>query len=208
MHRVRRNKNRQTARGARTEASDRSTLQPKHRNTDSLPLLCSHSSLYAGVKLSLHPSIAPPLLAPRPRARYFFLGDVDGLLDPNLMLQPFIFPFTQVSNPGLNPPTPPHLARQAKATYVFVVITLDKNRAVGGVLLALLAERHRLTETMSVLRRAHGKALGSSWQELGASETEDTALYDAWLEHRGLAAALEAVESEINGIRHGDFSLA
>jgi len=100
------------------------------------------------------------------------------------------------------------LARRAKATYVFFVITLDKNRVVGGVLLTLLADRHRLTEAMSVLRRAHGKALTSSWQDLGASEAEDTTLYDAWLEHRGLAAALEAVESEINGIRHGDFSLA
>ncbi len=88
------------------------------------------------------------------------------------------------------------------------MITLDKNRVVGGVLLSLLADRHRLTEAMSVLRRAHGQALTSSWQELGASEAEDTALYDAWLEHRGLTAALEAVESEINGIRHGDFSLA
>lgn len=102
----------------------------------------------------------------------------------------------------------PPLARKAKATYVFVVITLDKNRAVGGVLLTLLAERHRLIEAMSVLGRAHGKALGFSWQELGASEAEDTALYDAWLEHRGLATALEAVDREIHGIRHGDFSLA
>ena len=100
------------------------------------------------------------------------------------------------------------LARKAKATYVFFVITLDKNRVVGGVLLTLLADRHRLTEAMSLLRRAHGRALTSSWQDLGASEAEDTALYDAWLEHRGLTAALEAVESEINGIRHGDFSLA
>ena len=88
------------------------------------------------------------------------------------------------------------------------MITLDKNRVVGGVLLTLLADRHRLTEAMSLLRRAHGQALTSSWQDLGASEAEDTALYDAWLEHRGLTAALEAVESEINGIRHGDFSLA
>lgn len=88
------------------------------------------------------------------------------------------------------------------------MITLDKNRAVGGVLLTLLAERHRLGEALNVLQRTHGTALGSSWQELGAREPEDTALYDAWLEHRGLAAALEAVESEIAGIRHGDFSLA
>jgi hypothetical protein len=88
------------------------------------------------------------------------------------------------------------------------VITLDKNRAVGGVLLTLLAERHRLAEALSVLRRTHGHALESSWQELGASEAEDTALYDAWIEHRGLTAALEAVESEISGIRHGNFSLA
>ena len=51
------------------------------------------------------------------------------------------------------------LARKAKATYVLFVITLDKNRVVGGVLLTLLADRHRLTEAMSVLRRAHGKAL-------------------------------------------------
>jgi len=88
------------------------------------------------------------------------------------------------------------------------VITLDKNRAVGGVLLTLLAERHRLAEALNVLRRTHGKALDSSWQELGASKAENTALYDAWIEHRGLAASLEAVESEIAGIRHGDFSLA
>lgn len=69
------------------------------------------------------------------------------------------------------------------------VITLDRNRAVGGVLLTLLAERHRLIEAISALGRAHGKALGFSWQELGASEAEDTSLYDAWLEHRGLATA-------------------
>ena len=64
------------------------------------------------------------------------------------------------------------------------MITLDKNRVVGGVLLTLLADRHRLTEAMSVLRRAHGQALASSWQDLGASEVEDIALYDAWLERR------------------------
>lgn len=74
--------------------------------------------------------------------------------------------------------------------------------------MTLMAERHRLVEALNVLRQAHGKALGASWQELGASETENPALYDAWLEHRGLTSALHAVESEIAGIRHGDFSLA
>ena len=88
------------------------------------------------------------------------------------------------------------------------MITLDKKRAVGAVLLTLLAERHRLTEAMNVLRGSHGDALLCSWQGLGARKAEDTALYDAWLEHRGLAAALEAVESEIAEIRHGDFSFA
>jgi hypothetical protein len=77
MHRVRRNKNRQTARGARAEASGRSTLQPKHRNTDSLPPLpsCSRSSCHSGVKLSLYPSIAPPRLATGLPARYFFMSN-------------------------------------------------------------------------------------------------------------------------------------
>ena len=88
------------------------------------------------------------------------------------------------------------------------VITLDKQRAAGAVLLELLAERHRLREALDVLRRRHGVSLESAWEKLATNTDEDTALYDAWIEHRGLSAALQAVESEIAGIRHGDFSFA
>jgi len=88
------------------------------------------------------------------------------------------------------------------------VITLDKKRVAGEVLLELLAERHRLREALDVLRRQHGVPLESDWEKLATDADEDTALYDAWIEHRGLGAALQAVESEIAGIRHGDFSFA
>jgi len=88
------------------------------------------------------------------------------------------------------------------------VITLNKQRAAGAVLLELLAERHRLREALEVLRRQHGASLESAWEKLATNTDEDTALYDAWIEHRGLSAALQAVESEIAGIRHGDFSFA
>jgi hypothetical protein len=88
------------------------------------------------------------------------------------------------------------------------VITLDKKRAAGAVLLELLAERPRLREALDVLRQQHGVSLESDWEKLATADDEDTALYDAWIEHRGLSAALQAVESEIAGIRHGDFSFA
>ena len=85
---------------------------------------------------------------------------------------------------------------------------LDKKRAVGAVLLELLAERHRLREALDVLRRQHGASLESAWEKLATDADENTALYDAWIEHRGLSATQQAVESEITGIRHGDFSFA
>jgi len=88
------------------------------------------------------------------------------------------------------------------------VITLDKQRAAGAVLLELLAERHRLREALEVLDRQHGKFLGSAWEKLADHGNEDVALYDAWLEYQGLSASLQAVESEVAGIRHGDFSFA
>ena len=88
------------------------------------------------------------------------------------------------------------------------VITLDKKRAAGAVLLELLAERHRLREALEVLDRQHGKSLNSAWEKLADRGNEDLALYDAWLEYQGLSASLRAVESEIAGIRHGDFSFA
>ena len=88
------------------------------------------------------------------------------------------------------------------------VITLDKRRAAGAVLLELLAERHRLREALEVLDRQHGKSLNSAWEKLADRGNEDLALYDAWLEYQGLSASLRAVESEIAGIRHGDFSFA
>ncbi len=85
---------------------------------------------------------------------------------------------------------------------------LDRKRAAGAVLLELLAEHYRLRESLDVLRRQHGAALESAWENLADRATEDTGLYDAWIEHQGLSAALQAVESEIAGIRHGDFSFA
>ena len=88
------------------------------------------------------------------------------------------------------------------------VITLDKKRAAGAVLLELLAERHRLREALEVLDRQHGKSLNSAWDKLADHGNEDQALYDSWLEYQGLSASLRAVESEIAGIRHGDFSFA
>ena len=98
---------------------------------------------------------------------------------------------------------------EARTTRSFTeVITLDKQRAAGAVLLELLAERHRLREALDVLRRQRGASLESAWEKLADRATEDTALYDAWIEYRGLSAALQAVESEIAGIRHGDFSFA
>ena len=88
------------------------------------------------------------------------------------------------------------------------VITLDKKRAAGAVLLELLAERHRLREALEVLDRQHGKSLNLAWDKLADHGNEDQALYDSWLEYQGLSASLRAVESEIAGIRHGDFSFA
>jgi len=88
------------------------------------------------------------------------------------------------------------------------VITLDKKRAAGAVLLELLAERHRLREALEVLDRQHSGSLDSAWDKLADHGNEDLALYDAWLEYQGLSASLRAVESEIAGIRHGDFSFA
>jgi len=90
-----------------------------------------------------------------------------------------------------------------------LVITLDKKRAAGAVLLELLAERHRLREALEVLDRQHGEGVRAPWKRLNAFNNEEKPeLYDAWLEHQGLSEALRAAESEIAGIRHGDFSFA
>lgn len=99
------------------------------------------------------------------------------------------------------------LARWTKRRFS-CVITLDKRRAAGAVLLELLAERHRLHEALQVLGRQHGASLDVAWVKLADRGNEDAALYDAWLEYQGLSASLRAVESEIAGIRHGDFSFA
>ena len=89
------------------------------------------------------------------------------------------------------------------------MITLDKKRAAGAVLLELLAERHRLREALEVLDRQHGEAVRAPWKRLNVFDNEEKPeLYDAWLEYQGLSASLRAVESEIAGIRHGDFSFA
>lgn len=88
------------------------------------------------------------------------------------------------------------------------VITLDKKRAAGAVLLELLAERHHLREALEVLDRQHGGSWRSAWEKLADRGNEDLPLYDAWLEHQELSASLRAVDSEIAGIRHGDFSFA
>jgi len=71
-----------------------------------------------------------------------------------------------------------------------------------------LTRGHATRKALNVLRRQHGVSLESAWEKLATDADEDTALYDAWIEHRGLSAALQAVESEIAGIRHGDFSFA
>ncbi len=89
------------------------------------------------------------------------------------------------------------------------MITLDKKRAAGAVLLELLAERHRLREALEVLDRQHGEAVRAPWKRLNVFDNEEKPeLYDAWLEYQGVSASLRAVESEIAGIRHGDFSFA
>ena len=110
-----------------------------------------------------------------------------------------------------SPESPPKAYKLETAGFghnVTVVITLDKKRAAGAVLLELSAEQHRLREALGVLRRQHGADLELPWEKLAGQPAENAALYDAWIEHQGLTASLRAVESDIAGIRHGDFSFA
>lgn len=108
-----------------------------------------------------------------------------------------------------SPPPPRALLTRRRGRSLQRVISLDKKRAAGAVLLELLAERHRLREALEVLDRQHGEAIRAPWKRLNVFDNEEKpGLYDAWLEYQGLSTSLRAVESEIAGIRHGDFSFA
>ena len=88
------------------------------------------------------------------------------------------------------------------------MITLDKAKAANAVLLELMAERHRLAEALDLLKRKHGSLLDRTWEQWSADRSENTAAYDDWLESRGLQSALDSVNTQIVGLRDGDFSFA